>query len=159
MVKDLDLKLPVYPVKGYSITANIVDDARAPVSTVMDESYKIAITRLGTRIRAGGMAELNGFNKELVARRLATLNYSVGSLFPGAGDLETAEFWCGLRPNTPDGTPIVGASRYSNLWLNTGHGTLDWTMSCGSAAVVTDLISGKTPAIETGDLNLSRYGR
>lgn len=159
MVKDLDLKLPVYPVKGYSITANIVDDARAPVSTVMDESYKIAITRLGTRIRAGGMAELNGFNKELVARRRATLNYSVGSLFPGAGDLETAEFWCGLRPNTPDGTPIVGASRYSNLWLNTGHGTLGWTMSCGSAAVVTDLISGKTPAIETGDLNLSRYGR
>lgn len=159
MVKDLDLKMPVYPVKGYSITANIIDESRAPVSTVMDESYKIAITRLGTRIRAGGMAELNGFNKDLVTRRRETLNYSVGSLFPGAGELQTAEFWCGLRPNTPDGTPIVGASRYSNLWLNTGHGTLGWTMSCGSAAVITDLISGKAPAIETGDLNLSRYGR
>jgi len=159
MVKDLNLDLPIYPVKGYSITANIIDEARAPVSTVMDESYKIAITRLGSRIRAGGMAELNGFNKELVARRQGTLNYSVGSLFPGAGDLESAEFWCGLRPNTPDGTPVVGASRYANLWLNTGHGTLGWTMSCGSAAVISDMISGKTPAIETGDLNLSRYGR
>ena len=158
MARALDLKLPIYPVKGYSITASIIDEARAPVSTVMDESYKVAITRLGTRIRVGGMAELNGFNKDLSPRRRATLNYSVGSLFPGAGDLETAEFWCGLRPNTPDGTPIVGGTRYSNLWLNTGHGTLGWTMSCGSAAVIADLVSGKKPAIEVHDLGLSRYG-
>ncbi|GAA0392554.1 D-amino acid dehydrogenase [Brevundimonas terrae] len=157
MIRNLDLKLPIYPVKGYSITADILDDAKAPVSTVMDESYKIAITRLGTRIRAGGMAELNGFNRDLVARRRDTLNYSVDSLFPGAGNLKDAEFWCGLRPNTPDGTPIVGASKYTNLWLNTGHGTLGWTMSCGSAAVISDMISGKAPAIKTDDLNLSRY--
>lgn len=157
MAKALDLKLPVYPVKGYSITANIIDEARAPVSTVMDESYKVAITRLGTRIRVGGMAELNGFNKDLSPKRRATLNYSVDSLFPGAGDLQTAEFWCGLRPNTPDGTPIVGTTKYSNLWLNTGHGTLGWTMACGSAAVIADQISGKKTAIDTHDLGLSRY--
>lgn len=159
MAKDLALRLPIYPVKGYSITADIVDEARAPASTVMDETYKVAITRLGSRIRVGGMAELNGFNKDLSPRRQATLNYSVDSLFPGAGDLQTAEFWCGLRPNTPDGTPIVGPTRYSNLWLNTGHGTLGWTMSCGSAAVIADMISGAKPAIETHDLGLSRYGR
>ena len=157
MAKALDLKLPVYPVKGYSITAPIVDEARAPVSTVMDETYKVAITRLGDRIRVGGMAELNGFNKDLSPKRRATLNYSVGSLFPAAGDLEAAEFWCGLRPNTPDGTPIVGGTKYSNLWLNTGHGTLGWTMSCGSAAVIADMISGKATAIDTDDLGLSRY--
>lgn len=159
MARALDLDLPIYPVKGYSITARIVDEARAPVSTVMDESYKVAITRLGERIRAGGMAELNGFNKDLSPRRRATLNYSVGSLFPGAGDLESAEFWCGLRPNTPDGTPIVGGTRYSNLWLNTGHGTLGWTMACGSAAVIRDLTSGQPPAIKSDDLGLSRYAR
>ena len=158
MSKTLDLRLPVYPVKGYSITADILDETRAPVSTVMDETYKVAITRLGSRIRVGGMAELNGFNKDLSPRRQATLNYSVGSLFPGAGNLETAEFWCGLRPNTPDGTPIVGGTRYKNLWLNTGHGTLGWTMSCGSAAVISDMISGKATAIDTHDLGLSRYG-
>ena len=157
MAKELNLRLPIYPVKGYSITADIIDEARAPVSTVMDETYKVAITRLGRRIRVGGMAELNGYNKDLSPRRRETLNYSVGSLFPQAGNLETAEYWCGLRPNTPDGTPIVGATKYSNLWLNTGHGTLGWTMSCGSAAVIADLISGKAPAIETADLNLSRY--
>ncbi len=157
LAKALDLNLPIYPVKGYSITANIVDEARAPVSTVMDESYKVAITRLGNRIRVGGMAELNGYNKDLSERRRGTLNYSVGSLFPGAGDLETAEFWTGLRPNTPDGTPIVGVTKYKNLWLNTGHGTLGWTMSCGSAAVIRDLVTGAQPAIETHDLGLSRY--
>ena len=158
MAKALGLTLPIYPVKGYSITAPIVDEVRAPVSTVMDESYKVAITRLGNRIRVGGMAELNGFNKDLSERRRGTLNYSVGSLFPGAGDLDAAEFWCGLRPNPPDGTPIVGATKYQNLWLNTGHGTLGWTMSCGSAAVIADLISGKPTAIDVHDLDLSRYG-
>lgn len=157
MAKALGLTLPIYPVKGYSITAPIVDEARAPVSTVMDESYKVAITRLGNRIRVGGMAELNGFNKDLSERRRATLNYSVGSLFPGAGDLDAAEFWTGLRPNTPDGTPIVGATKYRNLWLNTGHGTLGWTMSCGSGKVIADLVSGKPTAIDVHDLDLSRY--
>lgn len=156
-LKPLGLDVPVYPVKGYSITVPIVNEARAPMSTVMDETYKIAITRLGSRIRVGGMAEIAGFSKELPATRQETLTFSVEDLFGGAGDQSKAKFWSGLRPMTPDGTPVIGATRYSNLWLNTGHGTLGWTMSCGSGRVLADLISGVKPEIETADLNLSRY--
>ncbi|KQN40613.1 amino acid dehydrogenase [Sphingomonas sp. Leaf407] len=157
LVEPLGLRLPVYPVKGYSITVPIVDEGRAPVSTLLDESYKVAITRLGDRIRVGGMAEISGFNNDLPDARRATLEYSLGSLFPGAGDVSRASFWSGLRPMTPDSTPVVGATKLSNLWLNTGHGTLGWTMACGSAAVIADLMSGGQAAIETGDLALSRY--
>jgi D-amino-acid dehydrogenase len=153
----LGIELPVYPVKGYSITVPIVDEHRSPISTIMDESYKVAITRLGERIRVGGMAELSGYSDELPAARRSTLEYSVGSLFPGAGDLSRASFWSGLRPMTPDGTPVIGTTRFSNLFLNTGHGTLGWTMACGSAKVITDLMSGKTADIETADLAISRY--
>ena len=158
MVRPLGLKLPVYPVKGYSITVPITDAARAPVSTLMDETYKIAITRLGDRIRVGGMAEISGYNNVLPARRRATLEHSVGDLFPGAGDIPAASYWSGLRPMTPDGTPVIGATRYDNLFLNTGHGTLGWTMACGSAHVLADLVSGRQPAIETSDLSIARYG-
>ncbi len=158
MVAPLGLKLPVYPVKGYSITARITDAARAPVSTVMDESYKVAITRLGDRIRVGGMAELSGYNNSLPHLRRETLEQSVGSLFPGGGDLEGASYWSGLRPMTPDGTPVIGATPVPGLYLNTGHGTLGWTMACGSARVLADLIDGKTPEIEAQDLSLNRYG-
>ena len=151
------MKLPVYPVKGYSITAKIVDEARAPVSTVMDETYKVAITRLGYRIRVGGLAEIAGFNLSLNPRRRATLEKSVGELFTGGGDLKGASFWTGLRPMTPDGTPLVGASTVPNLWLNTGHGTLGWTMAAGSGRVLADLISGRATEIEAADLGYGRY--
>lgn len=157
LLKGLGIKLPVYPVKGYSITVPIVNEARAPISTVMDETHKIAITRLGSRIRVGGMAEIAGFSKDLPPARQATLTHSVEDLFGGAGDQSQAKFWSGLRPMTPDGTPVIGATRYSNLFLNTGHGTLGWTMSCGSAKVLADLISGNKPEIETADLAISRY--
>src|SRR5690606_11366169 len=120
----LGLRLPVYPVKGYSITMPIVEPARAPRSTLLDESYKVAITRLGERIRVGGMAEIAGFSTDLPPERRRALERSVGSLFPGAGDLSAASFWSGLRPMTPDGTPIVGPTSVANLFLNTGHGTL-----------------------------------
>lgn len=157
LVRPLGLKLPVYPVKGYSITVPIVDEARAPVSTLLDESYKVAITRLGDRIRVGGMAEISGFNNDLPEARRATLEYSLGSLFPGAGDTSRASFWSGLRPMTPDSTPVVGSTKFGNLFLNTGHGTLGWTMACGSAAVIADLMSGRRAAIETEDLSIARY--
>lgn len=157
LVAPLGLRVPVYPVKGYSITVPIVDEARAPVSTLLDESYKVAITRLGDRIRVGGMAEISGFNNDLPEARRATLEYSLGSLFPGAGDTSRASFWSGLRPMTPDSTPVVGPTRYGNLFLNTGHGTLGWTMACGSAAVIADLMSGRRAAIETADLSIARY--
>ena len=125
----------------------------------MDETYKVAITRLGDRIRVGGMAEISGFNDDLPLARRATLEQSLNDLFPASGDLAAASFWSGLRPMTPDGTPIVGRTRFGNLWLNTGHGTLGWTMACGSAQVVADLIGAKTPAIDTSDLGIARYGR
>jgi D-amino-acid dehydrogenase len=157
LLKPLGLRIPVYPVKGYSITAPLKEDAGAPVSTVMDETFKIAITRLGDRIRVGGTAELAGFSLTLRVPRRETLLHSVTDLFPDGGDYGKASFWTGLRPMTPDGTPVVGPTRYRNLFLNTGHGTLGWTMACGSGRVISDLVSGKTPEIDTADLAISRY--
>jgi D-amino-acid dehydrogenase len=151
------VKIPVYPLKGYSITAPIVDEAAAPVSTVLDETYKIAITRFDDRIRVGGMAEIVGFDKSLRAARRDTLEMCVNDLFPGGGDTSKATFWTGLRPMTPDGTPIVGRTPVANLFLNTGHGTLGWTMSCGSGQLLADVMSGKQPAIKADDLSVHRY--
>ena len=159
LARPFGMRLPVYPMKGYSITVPIVDESRAPVSTVMDETYKIAITRLGDRIRVGGMAEIAGFSHSLPARRRATLELSVEGLFGGAGDQSRAEFWTGLRPMTPDGTPLVGRSTVPNLFLNTGHGTLGWTMAAGSGRVIADMVSGRAAEIDTSDLGYSRYQR
>ena len=159
LLAPLGLDLPVYPVKGYSLTVPLLDPANAPRSTVMDETYKIAITRFDQRIRVGGMAELGGFDLRLNPRRRETLEMVVGDLFPGSGDLPKAEFWTGLRPMTPDSTPIIGATSYPELFLNTGHGTLGWTMSCGAGALVADLVCGHQPAIRHDDLGLARYGR
>jgi D-amino-acid dehydrogenase len=157
MARTLGIDLPIYPVKGYSLTVPIANAAKAPLSTVMDESYKVAITRLGNRIRVGGTAELSGYNTRLHAARRDTLELSVRGLFPAAGDFSNVKFWTGLRPMTPDGTPIIGASRYRNLMLNTGHGTLGWTMACGSGRVIADLISGRAPDIDVSELSLDRY--
>ena len=151
------VKIPVYPLKGYSITAPIVNEAAAPVSTVLDETYKIAITRFDNRIRVGGMAEIVGFDKSLRQARRETLELCVNDLFPGGGDTSKASFWTGLRPMTPDGTPIVGRTPVPNLFLNTGHGTLGWTMSCGSGQLLADVMSGKQPAIKADDLSVHRY--
>ncbi|MBT9369764.1 D-amino acid dehydrogenase [Rhizobium sp. CSW-27] len=156
LVKPHGISLPVYPVKGYSLTIPITDASRAPESTVMDETYKIAITRLGDRIRVGGMAEISGYTNDLGPARRRTLEHSVTDLFPG-GDVSRADFWSGLRPMTPDGTPVIGATKIRNLYLNTGHGTLGWTMSCGSAKVLADIVSGRKADIETRDLAVSRY--
>ncbi|MEX3957988.1 D-amino acid dehydrogenase [Trinickia sp. EG282A] len=156
LVADI-VKIPVYPLKGYSITAPVVNAEAAPVSTVLDETYKIAITRFDNRIRVGGMAEIVGFDKKLRQARRETLEMCVNDLFPGAGDTSQAPFWTGLRPMTPDGTPIVGRTPLPNLFLNTGHGTLGWTMSCGSGQLLADLISGKRPAIKADDLSVHRY--
>ena len=151
------VKIPVYPLKGYSITVPIVDASNAPISTVLDETYKIAVTRFDDRIRVGGMAEVVGYNRDLNPARRATLEMVVNDLFPGAGDTASASFWTGLRPMTPDGTPIVGKTSLPNLFLNTGHGTLGWTMSCGSGQLLADLMSGRRPAIQSDDLSVSRY--
>jgi len=157
LLRPLDIAIPVYPVKGYSITVPIVDEAIAPRSTVMDESYKVAITRLGDRIRVGGTAEIGGYQLRLPRDRRATLERSLTDLFPGAGDLSRATFWSGLRPMTPDGPPIIGPTRLSNLHLNTGHGTLGWTMACGAARVAVDQIRGDEPEIDAAALSMARY--
>lgn len=158
LLRELGIKIPVYPIKGYSITIPITDVSGAPESTVMDETYKVAITRLGDRIRVGGTAEITGYDLRLREDRRATLVHSVTDLFPHGGDIEKAEFWTGLRPMTPDGTPIVGPTPYRNLYLNTGHGTLGWTMSCGSGRFIADVVSNKRPAISTEGLYMDRYG-
>jgi D-amino-acid dehydrogenase len=157
LLHPVGIAVPVYPIKGYSITVPITDADGAPQSTVMDETYKVAITRLGDRIRVGGTAEISGYDLRLHAARRATLEHSVGDLFPGGGDLSRASFWCGLRPMTPDGPPIIGATRLSNLYLNTGHGTLGWTMACGSGRVLADIVSGRRPEIDVRELAISRY--
>ena len=157
LLRPLGITLPVYPIKGYSLTIPIIDAARAPESTVLDETYKVAITRLGDRIRVGGMAEISGYNRKLDPRRRETLEMVVESLFPGAGATQEAEFWTGMRPMTPDSTPIIGGTSFANLWLNTGHGTLGWTMACGSGQVLADIMSGRKPAIDHADLAIARY--
>ncbi|MGL4861452.1 MAG: D-amino acid dehydrogenase [Enterobacteriaceae bacterium] len=150
-------KLPVYPVKGYSLTIPMGNEHGAPQSTVLDEKYKVAITRFDQRIRVGGMAELSGYNLKLRPSRRHTLEKVFQDLFPRAGDVAQAEFWTGLRPMTPDSTPIIGHTRFDNLWLNTGHGTLGWTMACGSGKLLAALVSGITPDIAWRDLSLQRY--
>ena len=157
LLKPLGIKAPVYPLKGYSLTVPIVDAAMAPSSTILDETYKVAITRFDNRIRVGGMAEVAGHDLSLNPRRRETLEMVVSDLYPQGGDSVGAEFWTGLRPATPDGTPIIGATRYRNLFLNTGHGTLGWTMACGSGSLLADLIAKKRPQISALGLDISRY--
>jgi D-amino-acid dehydrogenase len=158
LLEPLGFTVPVYPVKGYSITLPITQEDAAPVSTVLDETHKVAITRLGDRIRVAGMAELNGYNMDLPQSRRDTVEYVVSDLYPKGGDVSKSEFWCGLRPMTPDGTPILGPTAYQGLYLNTGHGTLGWTMACGSGRVLADVISGRKTDIDMGGLTLDRYG-
>ena len=157
MLAPLGVRLPVYPVKGYSITVPITDAAGAPESTVMDETHKVAVTRLGDRIRVGGTAELAGYDLALDPARRRTLEFVVGDLFPHGGDIANAEFWTGLRPMTPDGTPIVGPTRLANLWLATGHGTLGWTMATGTGRLLSHWMTGREPDIDTEGLALERY--
>ena len=157
LLKPLGIKAPVYPLKGYSLTVPITNAAMAPTSTILDETYKVAITRFDNRIRVGGMAEIAGFDLSLNPRRRETLEMITSDLYPQGGDLTRAEFWTGLRPATPDGTPIVGATRMRNLFLNTGHGTLGWTMACGSGRLLADLMAKKRPQISAEGLDISRY--
>ena len=157
LLTPLGIRLPVYPVKGYSITVPITDPAGAPESTVMDETHKVAVTRLGDRIRVGGTAELAGYDLRLHEARRRTLEHVVSDLFPRGGDVARAEFWCGLRPMTPDGTPVLGATRWPNLYLATGHGTLGWTMAAGTGRVMADLIGGRKPEIDMDGLTIDRY--
>ncbi len=159
LLTPIGIKLPVYPVKGYSVTLPVTDDRYAPQSTIMDETHKVAITRLGDRIRVAGTAEIAGYSNRLGPHATDTVRHVISDLFPKGGDISKAEGWTGLRPMTPDGTPVLGPSRYDNLYLNTGHGTLGWTMACGSGRAVADLVLGKEPEISFEGLTAERYAR
>jgi D-amino-acid dehydrogenase len=156
-LKTVGINIPVYPIKGYSLTLPIEDESRAPISTIMDETYKVAVTRFEDRIRVGGTAEIASYNLELPEKRRASVDFVIQDMFPGATDIAKAEFWTGLRPMTPDSTPIIGGTRLSNLFLNTGHGTLGWTMSLGSAKFIADVISQRATDIDPEGLSIDRY--
>jgi D-amino-acid dehydrogenase len=157
LLKPLGLTLPVYPVKGYSLTAPVTNDAEVLQGTLTDEHYKIVITRLGDRVRAAGTAELAGYDLTLRVKRCATIRYVVNDWFGRGLDLARAEYWTGLRPMTPDNPPVLGATPYSNLFLNTGHGTLGWTLACGSGRALADVVSGRVPEIDLEGLTLARF--
>ncbi|WP_283789563.1 D-amino acid dehydrogenase [Bermanella sp. WJH001] len=157
VLKTVGIDVPIYPIKGYSLTLPIEDESRAPQSTIMDETYKVAVTRFDDRIRVGGTAEIASYNLECPKKRRASVDFVIQDMFPGATDIAKAEFWTGLRPMTPDSTPVLGGTRYSNLFLNTGHGTLGWTMSLGSAKFVCDIINQKIPDIDPEGLSIERY--
>jgi len=157
LLRQVGIRVPIYPIKGYSITLPVTDPEAAPQSTIMDETFKVALTRLGSRIRVAGQAEIIGYNKRLGAHATDTVRHVVQDLFPRGGDLSRSEGWTGLRPMTPDGTPVIGPTRYPNLYLNTGHGTLGWTMACGSSRAVADVVLGKDPEIDMDGLTIERY--
>ena len=151
-LKPLGVSIPVYPLKGYSITLPLGPEhaAAAPTVSLTDEAHKIVISRLGSRLRAAGTAELAGYDTAVSAVRCAAIARRVMNLFPALRSITTYESWAGLRPATPGNVPIVGATRLSNLFLNTGHGTLGWTLACGSGRALADLVSGRRPQVDFG---------
>lgn len=158
LMRTIGVRLPIYPVKGYSITLPVTNGDLAPQSTIMDETFKVAVTRLGDRIRVAGQAQILGYNHKLSRHATNAVRHVVSDLFPEGGDVSRAEGWTGLRPMTPDGTPFIGPTRYSNLFLNTGHGTLGWTMACGSGKAVADLITEGKSEIDLDGLTAARLG-
>ncbi|ANW23744.1 D-amino acid dehydrogenase small subunit [Vibrio coralliilyticus] len=158
LLEQIGIDIPLYPVKGYSLTLPVINRDFAPQSTIMDETYKVAVTRFENRIRVAGTAELAGFDPALPDKRLATLNHVVANLFPQGTDLTQAEYWTGFRPMTPDGTPIIGETKIENLFTNTGHGTLGWTMACGSADILTEVIT-RSNNLKYKELSTYRYGK
>lgn len=159
LLKPIGIRLPVYPAKGYSVTIPVGgDDSGAPVVSLIDDEVKMVYSRLGNRLRAAGTAEFAGYDDSVNEARARFLLAKTMSLFPECGDPAQAEFWAGLRPSTPDGSPAIGRTRYPNLFLNTGHGTLGWTMACGSGRVVADIVSGLEPEMDVDELSIARFG-
>jgi D-amino-acid dehydrogenase len=144
----IGLSLPIYPAKGYSATVPVTDAAAAPRVSLTDDGAKIVFSRLGERLRIAGTAELSGYSTGLNPVRCEALVRRAREIFPDAADYSRATFWAGLRPSTPSNVPLVGRTRYPNLFLNTGHGTLGWTLACGSARALADIISGRAPEVE-----------
>jgi len=148
LARKLGLTLNVYPAKGYSITVPVKNEDAAFNVSLTDDEFKLVYSRLGERIRVAGTAELSGYNRELNLTRCRAIVRRTAELMPDAGHWERAEFWAGLRPATPSNIPYIGKSHFGNLYLNTGHGTLGWTHSCGSAAALADIVAGRTPDVD-----------
>lgn len=146
LLRPLGVRLPVIPAKGYSATVPLSDAAVAPTVSLTDDEHRLVFSRLGNRLRIAGTAEFNGYNLDLNPVRCNALLRRARQLFPALEAGGEPQFWCGLRPSTPSNVPCIGRTRYPGLWLNTGHGTLGWTMACGSAAALADLMSGRRPA-------------
>lgn len=148
LARRLGLFLNIYPAKGYSITVPVKNADAAFNVSLTDDEYKLVYSRLGDRIRVAGTAELNGYSRNLDYTRCRAIVRRTAEIMPEAAHWDQAEFWSGLRPATPSNVPYIGKSHFGNLYLNTGHGTLGWTHSCGSAAAITDIISDLTPAVD-----------
>jgi D-amino-acid dehydrogenase len=145
LLAPLGVSLPVYPLKGYSITVPLDPADEAPTVSLTDVEHKLVFSRLGDRLRVAGTAEMDGYNTEVDDVRCEAIARRALDLFPGAGHPARAEYWTGLRPATPSNVPCVGRTRYPNLFLNTGHGTLGWTMACGSGQAIADIVGGRVP--------------
>ncbi|HEX8989370.1 MAG TPA: D-amino acid dehydrogenase [Rhodocyclaceae bacterium] len=148
LLRPLGIRLPVYPAKGYSVTIPLAAEGTAPVVSLTDDGHKIVFSRLGNRLRVAGTAEFTGYDTSINATRCEAIVRRVAAIFPELPKAGEPEPWAGLRPATPGNVPAVGRARLRNLFLNTGHGTLGWTMACGSGKLLADLVSGRTPAID-----------
>ncbi|MCP5326255.1 MAG: D-amino acid dehydrogenase [Oceanospirillaceae bacterium] len=146
LLKPLGVSLNIYPAKGYSITVPMQNPTAGPQCSVTDDKHKVVFTPLGNELRMAGTAELSGYSTEINEERCERMVAQCRQLFPAIGGFERSRFWAGLRPATPSNVPYIGATRYPNLWLNTGHGTLGWTLGCGSGKVLADMICGERPA-------------
>jgi D-amino-acid dehydrogenase len=150
LLRPLRIAIPVYPLKGYSITIQLPPElaARAPSVSLTDEAHKLVVSRLGDRLRCAGTAELTGYDTSINDARCAAIVKRIGRLFPALARAQDVQYWAGLRPATPDNVPVIGRTRYPNLYLNTGHGTLGWTLAAGSGRALADLVSGRAPEVD-----------
>jgi D-amino-acid dehydrogenase len=154
LLRSIGIDIPIYPVKGYSITIGLADEAHAPRSSVMDEHSKVMVTRLGNRLRAAGIADIGAHSGAIEPKRADVVRDVTKAIFPLAGDYAHAQYWAGLRPMTPDGPPFLGRTPVNNLYVNLGHGSNGWTQSCGAARVVADVVSGRAPEIDMEGLTI-----
>ena len=157
LLAPLGIKLPIYPTKGYSVTLPVEGGNLVPAMSITDEAHKLVYSRLGDRLRIAGTAEFVGFDATVTPKRAEAVLKSALELFPGCGDPRAAKLWAGLRPLTTDGVPIISRTKYKSLFLNTGHGTLGWTLGAGSGRLAADLVSGAAPAVEASDYDLRRF--
>jgi D-amino-acid dehydrogenase len=158
LLEPLGISIPLYPVKGYSATAFIKNFELAPLSALIDEAYKVAITRMGSRVRIAGIADLSSRGPDLRDAAIRTLVKVGDEWFPNAANYHNATYWCGLRPTLPDAAPLLGATRIDNVFINIGHGSAGWAMAAGSGKILSDLVSGRSPDIDMAGLTLARYG-